>query len=148
MGVIVLVLAALGAAMRRRRPVVIAFAAVVVSAGAAAFVQPVVSVLYRLPVVGTILWQRALLPLVFAVIVLSGFGMDVLVRHHDRRRVRRWAGAGFAVAGVVLVTLWLVGRGHLPPAEAAIRNTSFVWPLVATGWDWWSSEYWLSSIGG
>ncbi len=66
-GVIVLVLAALGAAMRRRRPVVTAFAAVVVCAGAAAFVPPVVSVLYRLPVVGTILWQRALLPLVFAV---------------------------------------------------------------------------------
>ncbi len=65
-------------------------------------------------------------------IVLSGVGMDVLVRHHDRRRVRRWAGAGFGVAGVVLVALWLVGRGHLPPAEAAIRNTSFVWPLVAT----------------
>ena len=131
-GVIVLVLAVLGAALRRRRPAVIAFAAVVVSAGAAAFVPPVVAVLYRLPVVGTILWQRALLPFVFALIVLSAFGMDVLVRHHDRKRVRKWTGAGFAVAGVVLVTLWLVGRGHLPPAEAAIRNTSFIWPLVAT----------------
>ncbi len=131
-GVVVLVLAALGVAVRRRRPVVVAFAAVVVCAGAAAFVPPVVAVLSRLPVVGTILWQRALLPLVFGLVVLSGFGMDVLVRHHNRTRVRRWAAAGFALAGAVLATLWLVGRGDLPPAEATIRNDSFVWPVVAT----------------
>jgi hypothetical protein len=131
-GVITLVLAALGLAMRRRRPLVIALVAVVVCAGAAAFVPPVVSVLYRLPVVGTILWQRALLPLVFGLIVLSGFGMDVLVHHHRRRTVRIWVGAGFAIAAVLLLILWLVGRGNLSPSEATIRNNSFIWPLIAT----------------
>ncbi len=131
-GVIVLVMALVGMALHWRRPAVIAFGAVVLVSAAAAFVPPVVSILYRLPVVGTILWQRALLPLVFGLVVLSGFGLDALVRHHDRRAVRRWARGGFAVAIILLAALWLWGRGALSPAEASIRSASFAWPLAAS----------------
>ncbi|HVA10182.1 MAG TPA: YfhO family protein, partial [Acidimicrobiales bacterium] len=131
-GVIAIVLAVMAVAVRRRRPEVVAFGAVVVAAAATAFVPPLVSLLYRLPVVGTILWQRALLPLVFGVVVLAAVGMDSLVRANDERSVRRWAGGGFAVAAVVLLVLWVEGRGHLPPAEASTRAASFIWPVVAT----------------
>lgn len=129
-GVIALVLAVVGVGLRRRRPEVIAFAAVVVAAAAIAFVPPVVSILYRLPVVGTILWQRALLPLVFGLVVLAAVGMDALVHANNRRAVRYWAGGGFVITAVALLALWLLGRGHLPPAEASTRATSFIWPVV------------------
>ncbi len=36
------------------------------------------------------------------------------------------------VSGAVLVSLWELGRGHLPPADATIRDKSFIWPGVDT----------------
>jgi hypothetical protein len=33
---------------------------------------------------------------------------------------------------LVLAVLWVFGRGHLTPKEAAIRSSSFVWPVVET----------------
>jgi hypothetical protein len=131
-GVIALVLAAMGVAVRRRRPEVVAFGVLVVAMAAVAFVPQVVSILYRLPLVGTVLWQRAILPLTFGMAVLAGVGMDALVRAHSLRAVRRWAGGGFAVAALLLVGLWIFGRGDLPPDEATIRAESFIWPAIET----------------
>jgi hypothetical protein len=131
-GVIAVVLAVMAAAVRGRRPEVVAFGAVVVAMAAVAFVPPVVSILYRLPFVGTVLWQRAILPVAFGVAVLAGVGMDALVREHSNRAVRRWAGGGFVVAALLLAGLWLFGRGDLPTDEASIRTESFIWPTIAT----------------
>ena len=131
-GVIALVLAVTGVAMRRRRPEVVAFSVLTVAMVCIAFVPPVVAVLSRLPGVGSTLWQRALLPLAFALAILSAFGMDSLVRAADRQRLLRWVGGGFGVAGVLLLALWAFGRGHLPPSEASIRTSSFLWPAVET----------------
>jgi hypothetical protein len=89
-------------------------------------------VLSRLPLIGTILWQRAILPLTFGLAVLAGVGMDVLVRSPDSRAVRRWVGGGFAVVALVLVVLWALGRGDLPADESTIRAESFIWPAVET----------------
>ncbi len=129
-GVIVLVLAALAVATRFHRPEVLALAVMTVVLGVVAFVPPVVAVLGRLPVVGTLLWQRGILPMAFGLAVLSGVGLDVLVREHHKPVVRRWAIGGFLAAAGVLIILWIVGRGHLSSSDAAIRDRSFWWPAV------------------
>ena len=85
-----------------------------------------------LPLIGTVLWQRAILPLTFGIAVLAGVGMDALVRSPGDRAVRRWAGGGFAVVALVLVGLWVFGRGDLPADQATIRAKSFIWPAVET----------------
>ncbi len=131
-GAAALALAIAGAALHRRRPEVIALIAVVVTMGAVAFAKPLVSVMDATPDAGGILWYRSLLPMSFALAVLAGVGMDLLVRKSADRAVLGWTGSGFAVLGVVLVASWSFGRGHLPRAEAAIRARSFLWPSVET----------------
>ena len=131
-GVIALVLAVTAAAVRRSRPEVVAFGALCVVMLVVAFVPPVVAVLYRLPLIGTVLWQRAILPLTFGLAVLAGVGLDALVRAHGDRAVRRWAGGGFAVVALLLLGIWVFGRGSLPADQATIRAESFIWPAAET----------------
>ncbi len=131
-GVIALVMAVTGLAVRRRRPEVIAIGAVIVVMTAVAFAPPVVAVLYRLPLVGTVLWQRAILPVAFGVAVLAGVGMDALLRAKDQRAVRRWLGGGFGVSALLLVGLWLFTRGHLGSGDTGIRARSFIWPAATS----------------
>ena len=132
LGVIAIVLAALAVAVRRRNAAVIAFAAMTVFMFCLVFVPPVVSAAYQLPLVGTFLWNRALIPMAFGVAVLAGMGTDLLAQRHSERKVRQWFGYGFVGVTVVLGALWLFGRGHLPAAEAEIRAHSFLWPVAAT----------------
>jgi hypothetical protein len=131
-GVIAVVLAVMAVAVRRRRPEVVAFGVLSVVMVVVAFVPPVVSILSRLPLVGTVLWQRAILPLTFGVSVLAGVGLDAIVRAHEERAVRRWAVGGFVVAALLLVGLWVFGRGDLTLDEATIRAESFIWPAIGT----------------
>ena len=113
-GVIAVVLAVTAVAVRRRRPEVVAFGVLCVVMVVVAFVPPVVAVLYRLPLIGTVLWQRAILPLAFGMAVLAGVGMDALVRAHGDRAVRRWAGGGFAAVGTVAGGALGVRSGRSP----------------------------------
>ena len=131
-GVIALVLAATALGLRRKRPEIVGFGAIAVAMTALAFSRAVASVMVSIPLIGTVYWNRALMPMAFAVAVLAGVGMDVLVRSHAERAVCRWLGAGFVVVGLALLALWVFGRGHLPPAEAAVRAHSFTWPAVQT----------------
>ena len=131
-GVIALVLAVAAVAWRRRRPVVIAFGAVALAMLGVAFVAPLVTLLDQFPDTTGILWHRSLLLLVFALSVLAGVGLDVLIRSPWRRTVWQWMGGGFAAVAVVLLAVWAVGRGNLPPVEASIRAKSFIWPAVET----------------
>jgi hypothetical protein len=131
-GVIAVVLAVTAVAVRRSRPEVVALCALCIVMLVVAFLPPVVAVLSRLPLIGTVLWQRAILPLSFGVAVLAGVGMDALVRAHADRGVRRWAGGGFAAAALLLIGIWLFGRGDLPVDQATIRAESFIWPAVET----------------
>jgi hypothetical protein len=132
-GVIAIVLAVLAVAKRWREPPVIAFGAIAVVSAGLVFAAPVVTVLDRLPFhLGGVLWYRAVAPMALGLAVLAGVGTDVLVRSGTKRDVRRWLGAGFAASGVVLLALWLFGRGHLPRVEATFRSKSFIWPVVAT----------------
>ena len=131
-GVIVVVLAVTAVAVRWDRPEIVAFGVLCLAMAAVAFAPPVVAILSRLPLIGTLLWQRAILPLAFGLAVLAGVGMDALVRDPSGRAVRRWVGGGFGVMALVLVGLWAFGRGVLPAHQSAIRAQSFIWPAVET----------------
>jgi hypothetical protein len=132
-GVIAVVLVVVALIMRGRRPEVLAFALIGVVMGAIVFIGPVVSILDHLPFhLGGVLWFRVLTLLGFALAVLAGVGTDVVVRSGTSRRVRTWLGGAFVAMALVVLALWLFGRGKLPPADATIRAQSFVWPVIGT----------------
>ena len=118
-GVIALVLIVAAVAIRWRSGEVLAFGAVALSMALAAFATPLVSILNGLPLLGKVTWQSSLFPMDFALAVLAGVGMDVLVRSCFKRAVLSWVGGGFAVAALILVTIWAFGRGHLPPPRGS-----------------------------
>ena len=128
-GVIVLVLAATALVLRWRRPEVRALALVAVVMGLLVFVPPLVSVLDSS--VARIYWIFAMTPMVLAVAVLSGIGMDIVVKSHKEPRVRRALAIGFGASAVVLGIIWLVARRGLTPSQVAIRSHSFIWPAVS-----------------
>ncbi len=148
LGIIPLVLAVAAVATRGRRPEVLALTTVAVVMVIVAFVPAVVDGLSHLPLLGSLIWQRALMPLVFALSVLSGFGMDSLVRNPERLVIRRWLAGGFGAALLLLAGLFLFGRNGLTPADARIRETSFVWAaaeigvgLVVVGALFWAARF-------
>jgi hypothetical protein len=127
-GIIAIVLAVVGLIRRRNRPGVVAFGAVVLVSGCLVYLSPLVSFLNDLPGLGEVRWVRALQVLVFAMAMLAGVGIDVVVRSSHVRAVRNWLGVGFGAAAVLLLLLWAFGRGHLPAFETSIRAKSFRWP--------------------
>ncbi len=129
-GVIVLAMGALCLRFQWRRPEVLGLAVGSLLMAALVLVPGVPSLLSGRPVVGTIILTRALIPLAFGLAALSGLGLDTLARRHADPAVRRWALGSFAVLGLLLVVIWLVGRGHLPATDTRIRQESFVWPAV------------------
>ena len=130
LGVIPLVLAVLALATRGRRPEVGAMAVVAVVTAMMAFLPPLVAALGALPLVGNLVWQRALLPATFALTVLAGVGMDCLVRAPLQIAVRHWLTRALIGVVVLLSGLWVFGQGGLPAAEASIRRSSFLWAAV------------------
>jgi hypothetical protein len=143
-GLIALVLAVVAVALRRRSPEVVAFAALLVVSTGVVFVPAVNSIMNGLPLFGSVVWTRALLTLTFGCAVLAGVGLDSLVRASNRR-VWKWTGVGFLVAGALLVGIYVVSVNNLPAPEKRIRGMSFVWPAVQVlvglvlviGFLWW-----------
>ena len=129
-GVSALVLAGLAIWVLRRRREVQAFALVTVVCLAVVFVGPIGSLLAKIPLLGNVVFIRALMPMALIIAVLAGYGIDRVVRAAKDRDVARWLGIGFGSAAAGLAVLWLFGRGHLPPDEASIRAHSFIWPTV------------------
>jgi hypothetical protein len=129
-GIIAVVLAVLALTVRFRRPEVVAFSVVAAVMLAIVFVRPLNSAMNSLPILGRVNWDRALMATVLSVAVLSGFGLDALVRSHTDRAVRRRAVWCFLVATAGLIAIYLFGRGDLPPELAGIRNSSFVGPAL------------------
>jgi hypothetical protein len=127
-GVIVVVLAATAIAVRWRRPEVRSFALVVLAMGLLVYVPPLVSLLDNR--VARVYWIFAVMPMVLAVAVLSGMGMDIVVKSYRELRVRRVLGIGFAAMAVVLGITWLVDRRGLTPSQVNIRSHSFIWPTI------------------
>lgn len=129
-GVITVALAAVGLITVRRRPAVVAFGAVTVVAACLVYLSPLVSLLNRLPGIQEIRWVRSIQVLGFALAILAGVGLDALVRSRGDRRVRNVLGASFGALALLLLFVWVFGRGVLPQAEAAIRRRSFIWPTA------------------
>ena len=129
-GIIAAVLAVMGVARRRRQPAVVALAVVAFVACCLVYLPPLVSVLNDLPALGEIRWVRSIQLLVFALAILAGVGLDVVVRSKNGHAMRRWLGGGFGAAAILLLVVWFFGRGHLPPVEAHIRAKSFIWPAI------------------
>jgi hypothetical protein len=127
-GVIAVVLVVLAIACRWRRPAVMAFSAVGLVMVVVVFFTPVTAVLDAVP--GGIRWHRGEIVLAFALAVLAGVGADVVYRSYRERSVQRWATRALAALAFIVAILWLVGRGHLPRADAAIRAHSFFWPTI------------------
>ena len=88
-GVTALVLSTLALALRWKRPEVRSIALVAVAMGLLVFVSPLVSILDSS--VTRIYWIFARTPVVLALAVLSGIGMDVLVKSYSERRVQTCA---------------------------------------------------------
>ncbi|MGA2522369.1 MAG: hypothetical protein ABSG81_16300, partial [Acidimicrobiales bacterium] len=134
-GAVAIALGVVAVVTRWRRPEVPAWVAVALVMAALAYLHPLVSALDGATGLSYVGWHRSIITMDLALAVLGGMGLDAVVRSHGERAVRRWCALGFAAVAVVLGLVWLVSRGGLPPAEAAIRNRSFLWPaaLVAGG---------------
>ncbi len=131
-GVVALVLAAVGAALRWRRREVAAVLVVLVVGVVVVFVPGVLSPVTGLHDLDAVKWTRFLAPIALMVAVLAGFGLDGLVHSDRQRSVRRWLAGGFGAAAVVLVALWS-GDRHAATAQLTdVRSDSFVWPVVGT----------------
>jgi hypothetical protein len=137
-GAIALVLAVVAVAIRWRRPEVTGLAVAAVLAAAVGVLQPVESVLEKLPLIGSTLWNRSLIPLAFCLAMLAGVGLDAVLRTSERRQAARWALGAFGATAILLGMTWLFGRGSLS-AQAThsaqanhLRAVSFVWPTVST----------------
>ncbi|MGA2522484.1 MAG: hypothetical protein ABSG81_16885, partial [Acidimicrobiales bacterium] len=129
-GVIALVLALMGAALGRRRPEVVALTTVGVVLGALVYLPPVAAVAGDLPFRAR--WHLGLVVVTFAVAVLAGVGTDALIASPRAYATKMWLWSGFGVGALVIAALWVLGRGHLPPPAARIRDQSFVWPALCT----------------
>ena len=131
-GVIGIVLAAAALVTIRRRPAIVAFGAVVAVSACLVYLSPLVALLNRLPILGEVRWVRAIQMLGFGLAILAGAGLDALARSRGDRRVRNCLGVGFGAAALLILLVWLFGRGHLSAVDATIRSRSFVWPAAET----------------
>jgi Bacterial membrane protein YfhO len=129
-GAIALVLAVLAVARRRRQPEVRAVIVMTVAAGVVAFLPPVASLLGALPALKHVAWNYSLFPLGLGLAILSGIGLDVLIRSYRERGVRYLVGGGFIVTAVVIIVLWAFSGGTLTPRESTARSASLIWPAV------------------
>ena len=86
LGLICVVLAVVGLAFCWRQAEVLGMGVLAVVAATAALVPPVVSLLNRLPVLGEIHWFRETLPMVFAIAVLGGVGLDLWSNRSGSKR--------------------------------------------------------------
>ena len=117
-------------ASRWRRPEVAGLVAGIVVALAATIVGPANDLLNKLPFIGHAWWSRSLIPLAFCLSMLAGVGLDTVIRKSEQRRAARWGIGAFSTIALVLVLVWLFGRGDLPTYAAHVRAESFVGRLL------------------
>ncbi len=138
-GVTALALAAVALVRCWRRPEVVGLVVVAIACVGILYVEPVGTVVDHLPVLRTVLWYRALIPLDFVLAVLAGRGLHEALAAvgGDRAplRVLRWAFLAAAAVLILLFAYFLATRSGLPPGGAHERLWSFAWPaaLVLSG---------------
>jgi hypothetical protein len=129
-GVAALALGVMAVFLRWHRLEVRAFAVVAVLCLAVIYVPPVHTLATDLPLIGSTIWVRALMPMALALAALAGFGLDLLVRTQNSRRVARGLGVVFSIAALALLSIWIFGQGPLSPAATGVRDHTFIWPAV------------------
>ena len=127
-GVVAVALALIGMIICRRRPEVSAIGVVAVIAGIFSFTPLANSLLDNLPVVGAVRWARSITFLEFAVAVLAGVGMDVVIRRSTKRAVLRLAAVLFSLAALTVATIWVT---H--PRGDRIRHENLAWAAAGAG---------------
>jgi len=134
-GIIAVVLALGGVIFRHRVAEVVALAGVAVVMAVLAFTPQAISVVNGLPGLHAVRLPRALMFFTFAVAMLAGVGLHVFLRSPGQARVRRYLGAAFGAAAVILLVLWVAGPGHINSYLNPLRRTGFHWAVigVATG---------------
>jgi hypothetical protein len=134
LGVIAVVLAAMGVAVFRRRPHVMALTVTGAVMFVVAFAPGVTTALNTLPFRAR--WHLAVVIVAFAVAMLAGVGIDRLLRavahQGEQWSVRAWLLGGFGVSALLLVALWIVGPGSVSPQAVRLRSHSLIWPAVQT----------------
>lgn len=137
-GVVVLVLAALGVIECWRRVEVKATVIMAVVMVLVAFVGPVSALVDKFPHGGGIEWNRDVMLVALALAVLAGFGVEALWKGATSRRLQLRFGIISAGAGVGLCALWLRGvvYGALTASQAHIRERSFLWQVVGVVGCW------------
>jgi hypothetical protein len=130
-GSVALLLSVVALVHRWRRPEVLAAALTLVVCLFIVFVPAAVSVAKGLPLVGIVLWQRALFPVGFAIAVLAGLGIDTLLRHRRLRDPFLTLVIGSGAVSLLLVAIIVWGRSVLDPIDAAVRLHGLVWALAA-----------------
>ena len=133
LGTVAIALAILGVTRGWRRPEVVSFVALTVVTLAIVFAPPIQALFLHLPLVQTIDWHRALMPLSLGVAILAGVGIDALVRDGAKRSTQLLLAGTFTCALTLLLVVWLVGTSGLPPIEARLRRDSLIWPLASAG---------------
>ena len=134
-GVIAVAFAVLALVTRWRHPEVAGLGAVVVLLVAVVYVPPVNWLITQVPHGAGVNWNRALMPASLAVAALAGAGLDRFLAGGTTRSVQRTLGIIFALLAVGLAAVGLAvatSSDRLPPAIAALRDRSFVWPTVGT----------------
>jgi hypothetical protein len=110
-----------------RQPEFVALIVVAVGAALLTFVQPVISVMNSLPGLEAVRFPRVLICLEFAIAVLAGVGLDLLLRFYDRRSVVLVTGASFLAAGLVLTALLV-----LEPSGDVNSRSGLAWTAAGT----------------
>ncbi len=137
LGVVALVLAGAVMVVHIRKPMAAAFTAVAAAMAFAAFFGLGIVPIHLVALASG---SYALMPMSFALAMLAGIGLNILISRNTDRRYLKWAGVGFGVVLALLLGLWALGShrrnplsgGQLSSAEASIRAHSFVGPVLCT----------------
>jgi Bacterial membrane protein YfhO len=126
-GVIVLMLAAVGARLYWHRPEVPALVAVAVLCGLLTFFGPADQVLHLFPGGHTVAWSRAVMVLPLALAILAAFGAEAVMASAKLRTLVRWMAGALIVATIMALGVFVAV--HLGHARVASHHLgSLIWP--------------------
>jgi hypothetical protein len=130
-GIIALVLVCVALVHCWRESAVLAMGAVAVLCAVLSYSMDVSRLIERIPFLQTIQWSRAVMVLDFALAVLAGVGLQVLLDHSGRRATRRsWWGSTLVLSLVVAIIWFHHARAPMSSTDARIQARSFMWAWV------------------
>ena len=129
-GLIGIVLAALGIVRRWRRPETAGFVVLTIVTLVIVYFPPLQALFNHIPLVQTVDWHRDLMTVGLCIAILAGIGMDELVRTVTRKSTQLFVAGALGGGLLFLALLWLVGTTDLTHLNATLRRTSLELPLL------------------